>query len=117
MRKTIETGRFTIRNPIAVARQKAADHPMGLFATLAGATMIAFAFAPQASALAADEGMQVAALSLSDAPARQPAVSGAAADRICAGQAWGHESNDCLVALARDAGGKPQASIRIIEIQ
>ena len=115
MRKMIETGRFTIRNPIAVAREKSADHPMVLFATLAGAAMMAFAFAPQASA--ADAGIQVAALTIAERPVSQPAPSGVASDRVCAGQAWGHETSDCLIAVAKDSGAPAQAKIRIIEIQ
>lgn len=113
MRKMTDTGRFTVRNPIYARTAR----PAVLLATIAGAAMTGLAFAPQTAALAADHATEVAALTSTGQPVQQNGSGGAASDRLCAGQPWGNETSDCLVALAFDAGGKRQASIRIVAIQ
>ena len=114
MRKITENGRFTIRNPLFPTR---AERRVLLLATLAGAGMMGLALSPRTAALAAEHATEAASLTITGEPVCEKKTGGTAADRVCAGQAWGNETSDCLLAVAFEAGGKQGAKIRVIAIQ
>jgi hypothetical protein len=108
-------GRSMLRQPIAVARDKADDHPMGLFVLLALGAFLAFMLAPvEGRAFAKAEPVATAkeTVKASSKSSRLPAKS--EKDRVCAGQAWGNESVECVAAIARENGADVTPKIRII---
>lgn len=103
-------------------RERTDEHPMAMFAMIVAAAFISFALLPSTqSAFASapaqtltladvlragdDEGVRTTAKTV-----RLPAASETA--RVCEGQAWGDESLECLLVIARE-GGK-EGSIRMI---
>lgn len=102
--------------PQLALRRRASDHPMVMFAVI-----VAAAFASMA--LVSSPGLASVSFS-KPAPAKVTGVATAKADRLplretdvaCKGQAWGAESEACLVAIARQAGKHDMRSIRLVAI-
>src|SRR5262245_5695925 len=104
------------RFPRMALRARSKDHPMLMFATLVTAAFISMALMSPASAiLAAHDGAPV---KLADrAPdtgksSRLPPVSNSG--RACHGQAWGAETEDCLLAIIKESGKSDTRKIRMI---
>lgn len=103
-------------------RERSDEHPMAMFAMIVTAAFVTFAMLPSTqSAFAstpartqtladvlrtpADDGVRTTAKT-----SRLPAASEMA--KACEGQAWGDESLECLLVIARE-GGK-EGSLRMI---
>lgn len=106
-------GRF----PRIALRQRSADHPMIMFAMLVSAAFVSMALMMPASGAVPAK--------TNGAPAKiadQLRETGKAArlplmletDRVCQGQAWGAESEDCLLVIARGGGKADARKIRMI---
>lgn len=90
--------------PRLALRRRSADHPMAMFAAVAGAALISMAFTPSSGPAFASFNQPAkigdevrTTTKTSRLPLRE-------SDSACRGQAWGSESYDCLVQIARDAG-------------
>lgn len=89
---------------------------MAASAAIVTAAFVSFAIIPSTQSASAATTVRAAALvevgevRTTEKTDRLPAVSEAA--RICEGQAWGKESADCLVQIARESGA--ERSIRMI---
>ena len=98
----IEAGR---RLPALALRQRSADHPMAMFAVIAGSALFSMAMA-SSSGIAAG-APRTATLDIANT---QPASPKSArlvqsdAKSACEGQAWGGESAECLMAIVRESG-------------
>ena len=98
--------------PRLALRRRSAEHPMAMFAVVAGAALISMAFAPSSGpALAsfnppAKIGDQV---KTTEKTSRLPLRE---SDSACRGQAWGSESYDCLVQIARESGKSETVRVR-----
>lgn len=106
-----------IRFPRVALRQRSNDHPMIMFALLVSAAFVSMALMMPASGavLAKPDG----------APAKIAEKFGGAGktfrlapmsetDRLCRGQAWGSQSEACLVAIARESGKIVTSKVRMI---
>lgn len=87
-------------------RRRSAEHPMAMFAVIVTTAFTFMALAPQsgpafasigASATLSESGMR------SGKADRLPARA-SEADGACRGQAWGAETESCLVMMAKEAG-------------
>lgn len=101
--------------PKIALRQRSHDHPMVMFAVVATAAFIAMAFIPTSGpAFAAIDGARDKpgdAVRTTEKTARLPLSE---TDRACQGQAWGSESLDCLMVIAKEAGKEKARTIRMI---
>ncbi len=94
-------------------RSRAARHPMGLFAVAALVTAVSISM-PSARALSVTPAPVPASQAVAPAveiDAPRPATE---VDSACSGQAWGMETEKCLVAIAKDGGKDGSARIRTI---
>ncbi len=101
--------------PKIALRRRTQDHPMAMFAVAAGACFLAMALIPTSGpAFAAIGGAphkSVSDVRTTEKSARLPMSE---PDRACQGQAWGNETLDCLLVIAREAGDKKARTIRMI---
>lgn len=99
-------------------RQRTDQHPMAMFAIIVTAAFVSFAMMPDSHSAFAAPTAQPARLAAAAQDevrttaktARLPASNETA--RVCEGQAWGDESLDCLLQIARDGG--QERSLRMI---
>ena len=106
-------------------RERTDEHPMAMFAAIVSAAFVSFALLPSTQSAFASTPSNT--MTLADVlratdkdgddvvrttakTGRLPAVSETA--RTCEGQAWGDESLECLLVIARE-GGK-EGSLRMI---
>src|SRR5262245_7439818 len=114
-RRFLASDRFG-RFPRVALRERSDNHPMVMFATLVSAAFISMALMSPASAiLTAPDG--AAAKLGQPAPdsgktSRLPPVSDSG--RACHGQAWGAETEECLLAIIRESGKTETPKIRMI---
>ena len=105
-------GRF----PRMALRARSSDHPIAMFAMLVTAAFLSMALmAPASAILAAPDGAtpKIAdRVQDSGKTYRLPPVSDAG--RACHGQAWGAETEDCLLAIIRQSGKSDGHKIRMI---
>ena len=100
--------------PEIALRRRSAEHPMAMFAvivTAAFASMVAMSF--EGPAVAAVPGAPVRIAVIVCTTAKTDRLPASEAERACRGQAWGSETLDCLVMIAREAG-KSDNQIRLI---
>ena len=100
--------------PEIALRRRSAEHPMAMFAvivTAAFASMAAMSF--EGPAVAAVQGAPARIADLDRAAARTGRLPASEAERACRGQAWGAETRDCLVMIAREAG-KAEGPVRLV---
>jgi len=98
------------RLPQLALRQRRSDHPMVMFVMLVSAAFVSMALMMPASG---------ASLTVMGAPAKAASGSVAAApksevQRACEGQAWGAQSEGCLMAIAK-ASGKTERLVRMVD--
>lgn len=100
---------------------RAERHPAAGFAIAAGIALAALGMTAQAgSGLYNVSAGTVTAVGTfeADVPRATPKTDRLApaseADRACAGQSWGRESSDCLVAIAKEGGKSDFVRIRTI---
>lgn len=105
------------RFPRIALRERSADHPMVMFAMLVSAAFVSMALMmPASSAVLAKPNR--APVKIADQfpetgrTSRLPPMSDT--DRACQGQAWGAESEECLVVIARESGKTEERKIRMI---
>ncbi len=100
--------------PEIALRRRSAEHPMAMFAvivTAAFASMVAMSF--EGPAVAAVPGAPATIADTGRTTAKTDRLPASEAERACRGQAWGSETLDCLVMIAREAG-KSDNQIRLI---
>jgi hypothetical protein len=87
--------------PRLALRRRSADHPMVMFALITGTSLgvMAFASAPPPVLETPRGGVEQ-----TGASPKQDRLRMRPAEIACDGQAWGAESDDCLVMIAREAG-------------
>jgi hypothetical protein len=100
--------------PEIALRRRSAEHPMAMFAvivTAAFASMAAMSF--EGPAVAAVPGAPARIADLDRSAAKADRLPASEAERACRGQAWGAETRDCLVMIAREAG-KAEGPVRLV---
>ncbi|ESY90618.1 hypothetical protein [Mesorhizobium sp. LNHC229A00] len=102
------------RRPKLALRQRATDHPMGMFMALAACAFAGMAFTPTVGPAFASLNppanlVEGAPTTTTTARLPMPAI-----DFACRGQAWGAESVDCLRAIAEQSGTHKTRAIRMI---
>lgn len=95
--------------PRLALRRRSADHPMMLFALVTGVSLGAMAFASSTSSVAVGEPAR--GIEAMVAP-KQDRLRMAPKEIACHGQAWGSESDECLVMIAREAGRNIDTKVR-----
>jgi hypothetical protein len=101
--------------PQLALRRRSNEHPMVMFAALAALGLGAMALAPGAApALAAGDRAPVKMAETVPNTGKGPRLVQLSDSEIaCYGQAWGSESEECLVAMASESG-KQTHQIRMI---
>jgi len=101
--------------PKIALRQRSHDHPMMMFAVAATAAFVSMAFIPTSGpAFAAIDGAPrklADEVRTTEKTSRLPLTE---TERACQGQAWGNESVDCLLVIAKEAGKEKARTIRMI---
>ncbi|BCH22601.1 hypothetical protein [Mesorhizobium sp. L-8-3] len=101
--------------PRIALRQRTQDHPMAMFAVAAAACFLAMALIPTSGPAFAAIGGAPRKIAddvrTTQKTARLPMSE---TERACQGQAWGNESLDCLLVIAREAGDRKARTIRMI---
>jgi hypothetical protein len=110
------TAEMRLRIPRIALRERSKDHPMAMFATLVTAAFLSMAvMAPANAILAAPEA---ASSKLADPVMGSGKTSRlqrpANVDRACQGQAWGAETEDCLLAILKGSGRSEARRIRLV---
>ena len=98
--------------PRLALRRRSAEHPMAMFAVVAGAALISMAFSPSSGPAFASFNQPAKIgdeVKTTDKTSRLPLRE---SDNACRGQAWGSESYDCLVQIAREAGKSDTVKVR-----
>ena len=105
--------------PQLALRRRTSDHPMVMFAVVVAAGFAAMALVPSS-------GPAFASIGISSRPPakftgepnttpKADRISFSETDLACNGQAWGAESEECLVVIAR-LSGKETRAIRLVAI-
>jgi hypothetical protein len=104
--------------PVLELRRRTSDHPMVMFAVIVAAAFASMALVPTSGAAFASVG---GSTPFAPRTSSEPYTT-AKADRLsridiaCTGQAWGAESEACLVAIARQAGKDEIVAIRVVAL-
>lgn len=96
--------------PRLALRRRSADHPMVMFALVTGISLGAMAFASTISPVPA--GAQRDSIGQAGAAPKQDRLRMSPKEVACEGQAWGTESADCLVMIARESGRDGDVKVR-----
>lgn len=100
--------------PEIALRRRSHEHPMAMFAVIVTAAFVSMAaFSAQGSAVAAVPGAPARIADVGRTTAKTDRLPASEAERACRGQAWGSESLDCLVMIARESG-RADNQIRLI---
>ena len=99
-------GRF----PSIALRARSNDHPMAMFAMLVTAAFLSMALMAPAGAIFAPRDHE-ARVQESGKSYRLPPVD---AGRACRGQAWGAETETCVLAIIRESGKNDTHRVRMI---
>lgn len=102
--------------PQLALRRRSNEHPMVMFATLAGICLGTMALIPTAgpSLVSPDRSMVKPAEFVENTgkgPRLQPQTD---TEIACEGQSWGNEDENCILMIARDAGRSEVKQIRMI---
>jgi len=95
--------------PRLALRRRSADHPMVMFALITGTSLGAMAFASATPPLMLEAPR--GGIEQTGASPKQDRLRMRPAEIACDGQAWGAESDDCLVMIAQEAG-RDDAKVR-----
>ncbi|MDQ6432774.1 hypothetical protein RB623_01750 [Mesorhizobium sp. LHD-90] len=109
--------RFTPRErnrvmPRLALRRRSADHPMAMFAVAAGAAFLSMAATPSTGTSFASFERPAEVASGAKTTAKTSRLPLRETDNVCRGQAWGEESYDCLVQIAKDSGKSEAFHVR-----
>lgn len=100
--------------PELALRRRANDHPMALFGVIVGATFASMLLmpghGPAAAAISGEPARPLVDTRTSDKTGTLPAGD---VERACHGQAWGSESLDCLLMIAKSEG-KAEGALRMV---
>jgi hypothetical protein len=103
------------RNPFfpeLALRRRSKNHPVAMFAIIAGACLAAMTAAPTSGPAVASFGHAPAT---PDDSGKGPRVGPMSeADFACKGQSWGHETPECLAAIASESGDRQVRPVRMI---
>lgn len=108
---------YIARRPRLAIRQRAADHPMVMFAVFVVASFGSMALVPTAGPAFASIG------TIGDPVRTTDGVQGtdktdrlplSAADIACRGQAWSAQTQGCLTAIAKESGAREARKVRLI---
>lgn len=104
--------------PEIALRRRSAEHPMAMFAVIVTAAFASMAaMSIEGPAVAAVPGAPARIvdldLDLDRGAAKADRLPTTEAERACRGQAWGAETRDCLVMIAREAG-KADGPVRLV---
>ena len=102
------------RRPKLALRQRASDHPMGLFTVLAAAAFVGMAFVPTVGPAFASLNPPANVIDGATTTTKTGRLPMPQIDFACKGQAWGAESVDCLRAIAQQSGVHKARAIRMI---
>jgi len=100
------------RFPHLSLRRRASEHPMVMFAILAAAAFSSMAFVPTAGPAFASFGAPVKLNEDVRTTAKLARLPHSEADIACRGQAWGAESKECLLTIAKLSGVDGDRNIR-----
>ncbi|WP_274627340.1 hypothetical protein [Arvimicrobium flavum] len=102
--------------PELALRRRSNEHPMVMFAALAGICLGSMALIPTAGpALTSAERPTVKTAEFVETTGKGGRLAPRSEREIaCYGQAWGHEDAECLMMIAREAGHKDARQIRMI---
>ncbi len=105
-------GRF----PRIALRERSNDHPMAMFATLVTAAFLSMAVMAPANAILAapDAAPSKLADRVNDSGKTSRLPPPANVGRACHGQAWGAETEDCLLAILKGSGRNEARRIRLV---
>lgn len=92
------------RLPRLALRRRSADHPMVMFAIVAGAAFASMAFVPPAGPAFASFGQPARLNEDVRTTAKLARIPFREADIVCRGQAWTGEDDECLRQMALDSG-------------
>ncbi len=101
-------GRF----PRLALRRRSSDHPMVMFAIVAGAAFASMAFVPTAGPAFATFSAPVKLNEDVRTTARLARVPFKETDIVCRGQEWTHESDACLRMIAGESGVDSDRKVR-----
>ena len=100
--------------PEIALRRRSAEHPMAMFAVIVTAAFASMAaMSIEGPAVAAVPGAPARIVDLDRGAAKADRLPTTEAERACRGQAWGAETRDCLVMIAREAG-KAAGPVRLV---
>lgn len=102
--------------PELALRRRSNDHPMIMFAALAGICLSSMALIPTAgpSLTSAERGQVKMAEYVQPAEKGARLVPQSDIDIACEGQTWGDEDENCLLTIARESGREQTRQIRMI---
>lgn len=102
------------RRPSLAIRQRANEHPMMMFSVFVFASLTSMALAPANGPAFASMGPAPRLVEGARTTAKTDRLPLSETDIACQGQAWGSESEACLVAIAEDAGMREPRKVRLI---
>ncbi|PDQ20597.1 hypothetical protein CN311_13330 [Mesorhizobium sanjuanii] len=102
------------RRPKLALRQRASDHPMGLFTVLAAAAFVGMAFTPTVGPAFASLNPPANIIDGATTTTKTGRLPMPQIDFACKGQVWGAESVDCLRAIAQQSGVHRARAVRMI---
>lgn len=102
------------RRPRLAIRQRAADHPMVMFAVFVVASFGSMALVPTAGPAFASLGGAVSTIAGIQGADKTDRLPGSAADIACRGQAWSAQTQGCLAAIAEESGVREARKVRLI---
>lgn len=104
--------------PKLALRRRTSDHPMVMFAVIVATAFASMALVPSSGPAFASIGVSSPRpAKLADEPNTTTKADRAArseTDIVCTGQAWGAESEECLIAIARESGRHDIRAIRLV---
>ncbi|MEQ1952186.1 hypothetical protein [Mesorhizobium sp. CN2-181] len=98
--------------PSLALRRRSADHPMAMFAVAAGLAFISMAVTPSSGTTFASFDRPDAASDDVKTTTKTSRLPMRESDNACRGQAWGEESYDCLVQIAKESGKTDAVRVR-----
>ncbi len=98
--------------PKLALRRRSSDHPMAMFALASGMALMSMAFASASGSAVAGLGATAPVSGEPVTSQKQERLPSSPKDTACHGQAWGAESDECLVMIAREAGRGDDFKVR-----
>ena len=98
--------------PRLALRRRSSDHPMVMFALASGMALMSMAFASASGTAVTGLGEPTVEAGEVNASQKQDRLPASPTETACHGQAWGAESDECLVMIAREAGRSADFKVR-----